>query len=143
MSLVDVLRAVRYLKQQVQTLILPKTQPASGRFLETQRTEKAATMGVDPQQGARSAIPTAASHAIATASSTSSAGVPTIQARGRKRKLNHPVSDHKTEDDDDDELDGEQLLVKAKKHKAKKEVDDEKRLRRYGNISTRPSFDVF
>ncbi|KAJ4386125.1 hypothetical protein N0V93_009017 [Gnomoniopsis smithogilvyi] len=84
-------------------------------------------MGVDPQQGARTSTQAAGSQTIATASSTSCASVPSTNPRGRKRKLNKAIAGEDRQVDNDDE----QLPAKLKKRKAEKDVDEEKRLRKF------------
>lgn len=90
-------------------------------------------MGVDPQQNPSYSSSTAAGQAVATASS-SSAGVPTTQSRGRKRKLNTAAYDDESRGFGYDALDAEQPPVALKKQKAKKDVDEEKRLRKYDRL---------
>lgn len=87
-------------------------------------------MGVDPQQNPSYSNPSAAGYAVATASS-SSVGVPITQARGRKRKLNTVASYEGSRGRGYDALDVEQPPVQLKKQKAKADVDEEKRLRKY------------
>lgn len=90
-------------------------------------------MGVDPQQNPSYSNSAAAAAAVATASS-SSAGVPTTQSRGRKRKLTTVASDDDSRGYGHDALDAEQPSVEPKKQKAKKDVDEEKRLRKYERL---------
>lgn len=87
-------------------------------------------MGVDQQQNPSYSDPTAAGQAVATASS-SSAYAPTIQSRGRKRKLNTVSSYDQSQGYGHDALDAEQPAVERKTKKAKKDADGEKRLRKY------------
>lgn len=91
-------------------------------------------MGVDPQQNPSYSSSTAAGQAVATASS-SSAGMPTTQSRGRKRKLNTGAYDKETRVYGHDALDAEQPPIELKKQKAKKDADEEKRLRKYDRLS--------
>lgn len=90
-------------------------------------------MGVDPQQNPSYSNPTAAGQAVATASS-SSASVPTTQSRGRKRKLNTGGYDDKSQGYGYDALDTQQTPMELKKQKAKKDADEEKRLRKYDKL---------
>lgn len=84
-------------------------------------------MGVDPNQGASTSAARARAMVAASSSSSSRASRPANQSRGRKRK----IQAHASEDDQEHELDPEQPAAKPKRQKAKKDLAEEKRLRKY------------